>query len=93
MGILQKIISYSNLFDDWVIVSHKQETTTSLIDSLKNGPDDYVSTDGGSFIVTTTGNIMIGLGWRKQISISAEINNRDVGFFYVKNHPKTMPVF
>ena len=33
--------------DDCVIVSHKQEIITSLIESLKNGPENYVLTDEG----------------------------------------------
>ena len=33
--------------DDCVIVSHKQETVTSLIESLNNGPENYVLTDEG----------------------------------------------
>ena len=31
--------------DDFGIVSYKQETITSLIESLKNGPENYVLTD------------------------------------------------
>ena len=33
--------------DDCVIVSHKQETITSLIKPLNNGPEKYVLTDKG----------------------------------------------
>ena len=33
--------------DDCVILSHKQETITSLIESIKNGPENYVLTDEG----------------------------------------------
>ena len=55
------ILSY---VDDCVIVSHKQETTTSFINSLNNCPANYVSIYEGCFIVTTTGNLMVELGWR-----------------------------
>ena len=34
-----------------VRLSHKKETSTSLIESLNNGPEHYVSTDEVSFIV------------------------------------------
>ena len=33
--------------DDCVIVSHKQDKITSLIESLNNGPDNYELTDKG----------------------------------------------
>ena len=33
--------------DDCVIVSHKQETIKELIESLKNGPENYVLKDEG----------------------------------------------
>ena len=58
-----------------VIVSHKQETITSLIESLNNGPEHYVSTYEVSFRVATTGNLMIELGWREKLAIVAVINN------------------
>ena len=34
-------------FDDCVILSHKQETTTSLIESLNNSPEKYVLKNEG----------------------------------------------
>ena len=36
------ILTYANYF---VIVSHKQDTITSLIVSLNNGPENYMLTD------------------------------------------------
>ena len=33
--------------DGCVVVSHKQDTIASVIDSLKNGPDGFVLTDEG----------------------------------------------
>ena len=36
------ILTYAN---DCRIVSYKQETITSLIESLNNGPEEYVLTD------------------------------------------------
>ena len=56
-----------------VILSHKQETITSLIESLNNGPEHYVSTYEVSFIVATTSNLMIELGWRGKLAIAAVI--------------------
>ena len=66
-----------------VIVSHKQETITSLIESLNNGPEHYVSTYEVSFIVATAGNIMVDLGWREQLAITSGINNRAVELVFV----------
>ena len=46
--ILQKRITVRLTYvDDCVIVSHKQDTITSLISSVKNGPENYVFTDEG----------------------------------------------
>ena len=52
-----------------------------------------MSKDEGSFIVATTGNLMVDLGWRVKLAITAEINNRAVElFFCVKSHPKNARV-
>ena len=36
-----------NYVDDYVIVTHKQVTNTSLIELLNNGTENYVLTDEG----------------------------------------------
>ena len=66
-----------------VRLSHKQETITSLIESLNNGPEHYVSTDEVSFIVATKGNIVVDLGWRGKLAIAAVIKNRTVELIFV----------
>ena len=47
MCIYRKDSVILTYIDDCVIVSHKQETITSLIESLNNGPENYVLTDEG----------------------------------------------
>ena len=53
--------------DDYIIVSHKQETITSLIELLKNAPSNYVLTYEGYLIVAATVNLMVELGLREQL--------------------------
>ena len=43
----RKYSVFKNYVDDSVIVSHKKQTITSLIESLNNGPENYVLTDEG----------------------------------------------
>ena len=47
MCSLQKRIIYLTYVDDSVIFSHKQEATTSVIESLNKGPEKYVLTYKG----------------------------------------------
>ena len=51
------ILTYAS---DFVIVSHKQETITSLIELLNNGPENYVLSDEGgisNYLVVNIKNI------------------------------------
>ena len=45
MCILQRKSFILNYVYDGLIVSHKQETVTSLIEALNNGPEKYMFTD------------------------------------------------
>ena len=78
-----------------VIVSQKQETITSLIESLNNGPEHYVSTDEVSFIVPTKVNIVVDLGWTEQLAIIAVIKNHAVELIFVceKSSSQNIPGF
>ena len=49
----------------WSTNETQIHTTIYLMDSLKNGPENYVLIDEGSFIVVTTGSLMDDSRWRE----------------------------
>ena len=61
---------FSTCVDNCVIVFHEQETTTSLVNSFKNGTEEYMFTDEGDISIFLGVNIKNNLDGKFKLSQS-----------------------